>query len=192
MQESQPAQPPFLIGPQLTAESLGCRQRIRRLLLVVLLKHRLQPGTGVELVHRQPHQQFALCAGESQGVIQAQFRLGAAEPFSVLEVVGPQFDPGPLVADQRAAFSAQPLQFPEGQRDPPDHQIPAPVEGFTKREAAGALRQLRFDRQAQPAGEPPREAGGQFHPNAGIPKLPGCGSHQHECLSRCELHRLRR
>ena len=91
---------------------------------------------------------------------------------------------------QRAAFAAEPLQFPQGQGDPADHQFPAPVEGFPEGETTGAFRKFRFDREAEAAGETSGEAGGQLDTDAGISQLMGSGAHQHEGLSWCELHRL--
>ena len=106
VQEGEPAQPSLLIGPQLAAESLWGRQGVGGLLLVVLLQHRLQPWTSIEAVHRHPHQQFPFCSGQPQCVIEAQFRFRPTESFGVLEVVGPQFNPGPLVAHQPAGQAA--------------------------------------------------------------------------------------
>ena len=169
VQEGEPAEAPLLIGPQLTAESLRSRQGIGRLLLVVLLQHRLEPWARVEAVHRHPHQQFPFRSRQPQRVIEAQFRFRATEAFGVLEVVGPQFDPGPLVAHQGAALAAQALQFPQGERHPADHQIPLPVQTLTQRETARAFGQFRFDREAQSAGQATGEAGRQLHPHAGIP-----------------------
>ena len=152
VQEGEPAQPSLLVGPQLATKSLWGRQGVGGLLLVVLLQHRLQPRTSIEAVHRHPHQQFPFCSGQPQCVIEAQFRFRPTESFGVLEVVGPQFNPGPLVAHQGAALAAQTLQFPQGERHPADHQIPLPVQTFAQGEAAGALWKFGLDRQAQPAG----------------------------------------
>ena len=192
VEEGQPAQATLLVRPQLAAEPLRRWQRIRGLLLVVLLQHRLQPGASVEAMHRQTHQQIAFGGGDPQGIVQAELRVGTAEAFSVSQIVRSQFDPGPLVAHEGAAFAAQPLQFPQGECHPADHQIPAPVEGFAEAEAAGAFRQLRLDRQTQAAGQAPRQAGGKVDADAGIPQLPRCGPHQHEGFGGGQLHRVRR
>ena len=191
VQEGEPAEAPLLIGPQLTAETFRGRQGVGGLLLVVLLQHRLQPWAGVEAVHRHPHQQFPFRPRQPQRVVEAQFRFRPTEAFGIFEVVGPQFDPGPLVAHQGAALAAQALQFPQGERHPADHQIPLPVQTLTQRETARALGQFRFDRQAQSAGQATGEAGRQLHSHAGIPQLPGGRAHQHEGLGRGELHRFR-
>ena len=191
MQEGEPAEAPLLIGPQLTTESFGSRQGVGGLLLVVLLQHRLQPWAGIEAVHRHPHQQFPFRSRQPQCVVEAQFRFRATEAFGVLEVVGPQFDPGPLVAHQGAALAAQALQFPQGERHPADHQIPLPVQTFAQGETPGSLWEFSLDRQAQPAGQAAGEAGRQLHPHAGIPQLAGSRAHQHEGFGRGQLHRVR-
>ena len=119
---------------------------------MVLLQYRLQPGACIEGMHRQPHHRVAFCGGQAQRIVEAQFRVGAAEPLSVLEVIGPQFDPGPFVAHQRTAFTAQTLQLPQRQRDATDHQLPAPIEAFAQGEAAGPFGKFGLDGQAESAG----------------------------------------
>ena len=64
VQEGQPAQAAFLIGPQLAFKAFRCRQRIGCFLLVVLLQHRLQPGARFKAMHRQAHQRVAFAGGE--------------------------------------------------------------------------------------------------------------------------------
>ena len=105
MQEGQPAQASLLVGPELAAESFGSGQGIGSLLLVVLLQHRLQARTSLEPMHRHPHQGVAFGGRQAQGVIKAEIGVGSAEAFGVFEVVGAQFDPGPLVAHQGAALA---------------------------------------------------------------------------------------
>ena len=191
VQEGQPAQAPLLVWPQLAGEARWGRQGVGGLLLVVLLQHRLQPRASVEVVGGQPVEGVAFARGEPQGVVEAEARIGNAEFLGVLEIEGPQLDPGPLVLHQRAAFGLQALQVAQGQGDPADHEFPFPGERFAQGEAARFLRQLGLDRQAQPAGQAPGEAGGQHHAHAHIPQLVGAGAHQHKRLGRGELHRLR-
>ncbi|CAI8413991.1 MAG: Uncharacterised protein [Cyanobium sp. ARS6] len=158
---------------------------------MVLLKDPLQPGACIEGVHGQTHQRVALGGCQSQGIVQAELRIGAAEAFSVLEVIGSQFDPGTLVTHQWAAFSTQAFQFAQGERDAADHQFPAPVEALAQGEAPGPLGQFRFDRQSQAAGQPAGKARRQIDAHTHIAKL-ACGrAHQHEGFGWGELHRFR-
>jgi len=188
VQKRQPAQPPFLIRPQLAAETLRRRQRVGGLHLVVLLQHRLQPRTGTEAMHRQPHQRLAFGGGEAQGIVEAEGGIGGAEAFGVLEVAGPQLDPGPLVLHQRAAFGRQPLQVPQAEGHTADHQLPAPVERFAEAEAPRAGGQVGLDRQTEAAGQPAAEARRQHHPHPHIAQAGGGGAHQHEGFGGCQRH----
>ena len=83
VEEGQPTEASFLVGPELTAESFWCWERIGRLLLVVLLQHGLQSRAGIEAMHREPHQQLAFSRGDAQGFVQAQFWIGAAKAFGI-------------------------------------------------------------------------------------------------------------
>ena len=91
---------------------------------------------------------------------------------------------------QGAALAGQPLELLERQGDAADHQLPRPLQVFAKAEATTLFRQFGLDRQAQPAGQPATEAGGQHHPNPHIPQLGRGGSHQHKRFSWCQLHRF--
>ena len=190
MQEGQPAQTALLIGPQLSGEPRGRRQGIGGFLLVVLLQHRLQAGPGREGMDRQAGEGLPFIARDPQGVIEAEGGLSGAELLGVLEVQGPQFDPGPLVLHQRAALGRELLEVLQVQRDPADHEFPAPLQGFPEGEAAGLLGQLGGDGQAQAAGQTTGEARGEHHPDAHIPQAGRGGSHQDEGLRGGELHRL--
>ena len=92
---------------------------------------------------------------------------------------------------ERTSLVGEPFQLPQGQGDPPDHQIPAPVEGFTQGETAGAFGQFRLDGQTQATGQAARQAWGEIHADSGIPQLARCRSHQDEGFRWRELHRLR-
>ena len=192
IQEGQPAQAPLLVGPQLAAEARRGRQRIRCLLLVVLLQHRLQPRGRHKAMHRQAMEGIAVAAGEPQGIVEAELGIGGAEALGIFEIAGAQLNPDALVLHQRAALGRQPLQVPQGERHPADHELPTPVEALPQGEPPRALRQLRLYLQSQPAGQAAGEAGGQHHPHPHIPQPRGGRAHQHEGLRRGELQLLRR
>ena len=138
----------------------------------------------------EPGQGLALVARDAQGVIEAEGRLRGAELLGVLEVQRPQFDPGALVLHQGAALGRELLEVLQVQRDPADHEFPAPIQAFAEGEAAGLLRQLGRDRQAQAAGQAPGEAGREDHTDTHIPQTGRGGAHQNKGLRGGELHRL--
>ena len=133
----------------------------------------------------------AIAGGEPHGVVEAEARIGTAEPLGVAQVGGAQLDPGALVLHKRAALGLQAFQVPQGQGDPADHEFPFPGERFAQGEAARFIRQLGLDRQAQAAGQTPCEACWQHHAHAHIAQLVGAGAHQHKRLGWRELHRFR-
>ena len=85
-------------------------------------------------MHRQAHQRVPFTGGEAKGVVQAQIWVGGTETFSVLEVVGPELNPGPFVAHKGTALAGQALQLPQRQGDAANHELPAPIEIFSERE----------------------------------------------------------
>ena len=64
MQEGQPTKATFLIGTELSRESLWSRQRIGGFLLVVLLENPLQTRPCIKAMHRQAHHQLTFCGRE--------------------------------------------------------------------------------------------------------------------------------